>query len=222
MRASGRGGAWLKNATCGAALFVLAACTVQLVPPYDQVVDDGLVSFNRGFLQFMAQIKEEVPAEAASYANNTSFYNTQQANIGTLVQRSQAADPKGSCPGTALAEEAVRKIDAIVLPAAETSAGSAAKPDRPPVTGSCMTLLLTNIRNQLTDTACFHQVIYGQTSGPCEARGFTESVANSLQDAPLTTKLTLLDQIQEAVTASVTAAMTLELAKRQGTEQGGS
>jgi len=40
--------------------------------------------------------------------------------------------------------------------------------------------------------------------------------------APLATKLTLLDQVQDAVTASVTAAMTLELAKKQGTDSGGS
>jgi hypothetical protein len=80
-----------------------------------------------------------------------------------------------------------------------------------------MTVLLTNIQQQLTDTACFHQVIYGHTSTACEARGFKPSVAESLKDAPLSTKLTLFGQIQDAVTASVTAAMTLELAKKQGT-----
>ena len=203
-------------------LCVLAGCTVQLVPPYDQVVDDGLVSFNQAFLQFMATIKEEVPEESGSYANNTSFYNTQQAKIGTLVQRSQAVDPKGSCPGTALTEKAVKKINAVLLPDAGGSAASAAKPVDAPVRGSCMTVLLTNIQDQLTDTACFHQVIYGQSSAPCEARGFTKSVASSLKEAPLSTKLTLLDQVKDAVTASVTAAMTLELAKKQGTDSGGS
>ena len=68
-----------------------------------------------------------------------------------------------------------------------------------------MAVLLTNIQQQLTDTACFQQVIYGTTSTSCETRGFTQSVADSLKDAPLTTKLTLLDQVQEAVTTSVTA-----------------
>jgi len=199
-------------------VFLIVACTVRLVTPYDEVVDNGLVSFNQAFLQFMAEIKEEVPGEQGSYDNNTDFYNTQQANVGTLIQRSQAADPKGSCPGTALTEEAVRKINSIVLPAAATGGSAATKPTTPPVRGSCMTVLLTNIQEQLTDTACFHQVIYGQTSIACEARGFKPSVADSLKDAPLTTKLTLLGQVQDAVTASVTAAMRLELAKKQGTE----
>lgn len=203
-------------------LCVLAGCTIQLVPPYDQVVDDGLVSFNQAFLQFMATIKEEVPGESGSYANNTSFYNTQQAKIGTLVQRSQAVDPKGSCLGTALTENTVKKINAVLLPDAGGAAPSTAKPVDAPVRGSCMTVLLTNIQDQLTDTACFHQVIYGQASASCEARGFTKSVASSLKEAPLSTKLTLLDQVKDAVTASVTAAMTLELAKKQGTDSGGS
>lgn len=217
MRTLEHGRFWLRPAICVMAVIVLAACTVRLVTPYDQVVDDGLVSFNQAFLQFMAKIKEEVPEDSGSYANNTSFYNEQQANIGTLAQRSRAAAPKGTCPGTALTEEAVKKIDSIVLPAA----GSPAKPS-PKATGSCTTVLLANIQDQLTDTACFHQVIYGQTSTSCEAEGFTSSVADSLKDAPLTTKLTLLDQVEEAVTASVTAAMTLELAKKQGTDSGGS
>lgn len=213
MRRGTDGRWWPVNMICVVALFVLSACTVRLVTPYDAVVDNGLVSFNQAFLQFMAKIKEEVPGEAGSYANNTAFYNEQQAHIGTLVQRSQASDPKGSCPGTALTEKAVKTVDSIILPAAGTPAKPSARP-----TGSCMTVLLANIQDQLTDTACFHQVIYGQTSASCETEGFTKSVANSLKDAPLTTKLTLLDQVEAAVTASVTAAMTLELAKKQGTE----
>ena len=76
---------------------LLAACAVQLVEPYDEVIDSGLMTFNQDFLQFMAQIKEEVPSEDGSYASNTGFYNSQQAAIGTLVQR---------CPG----ERAARKL----------------------------------------------------------------------------------------------------------------
>jgi hypothetical protein len=60
-----------------ASAVLLAACAVQLVTPYDEVIDDGLMTFNRDFLQFMAGIKENVPAEGASYASNTSFYNAQ-------------------------------------------------------------------------------------------------------------------------------------------------
>ena len=73
-----------------------------------------------------------------------------------------------------------------------------------------------NVQEQLTDTACFHQAIYGQTSATCEARGFTAAIAQSLQNAPRDTKQTLLGQVESAVTSSVTAAMTFELAKRQG------
>lgn len=198
----------------------LAACTVRLVTPYDRVTDDGLTSFNKAFLQFMAQIKQELPGEQGSYASNTKFYDTQQANIGTLVQRAQARDPKGTCPGTAMTESALRKISSMVLPVGETKASKpstkTAAASTP--TGSCMTVLLTNIQQQLRDSACFHQAIYGQTSTTCEARGFKPSVATSLKEAPLTTKLTLLDQVEDAVTASVTAAMTLELAKKQGSD----
>jgi hypothetical protein len=224
LRTFGYGQPGLRSAIRVVPALLLVACTVRLVTPYDEVVDNGLVSFNEAFLQFMAQIKQEVPGEQGSYGNNTDFYNTQQAKLGTLVQRSQAVDPKGSCPGTELTEEAVKKINSLVIPStAKQPASSAAKStDAPAPTGSCMTMLLTNIQEQLTDTACFHLAIYGQTSTTCEARGFKQSVADSLKDAPLTTKQTLLGQIEDAVTASVTAAMTLELAKKQGTEQGGS
>ena len=84
------------TALLGAAM-LLAACAVQLVDPYDEVIDDGLMTFNQDFLQFMAGIKENVPSEDASYASNTSFYNAQQAAIGTLVQRAKASDPGGRC-----------------------------------------------------------------------------------------------------------------------------
>jgi hypothetical protein len=198
-----------RAAGCLASLVLLAACAVQLVTPYDEVIDNGLMSFNRDFLQFMAGIKENVPSEGASYASNTSFYNAQQATIATLVQRSKASDPGGSCRGTAATLGAVQRVDSIVLP-------EGVKTDQPPPTGSCTTILLTQIQEQLTDTACFHQAIYGQTSTTCEARGFTASVAQSLQNAPRATKQTLLSQVESAVTASVTAAMTLELAKKQG------
>jgi hypothetical protein len=198
-----------KVAGCLALAALLAACAVQLVTPYDEVIDDGLMSFNQDFLQFMAGIKENVPGEDASYASNTSFYNAQQAAIGTLVQRSKASDPGGSCSGTALTIDAVQRVDSIVLP-------GEAKTDQPPPVGSCTTILLTYIQEQLTDTACFHQAIYGQTSTTCEGLGFTAAIAESLQNAPRATKQTLLGQVESAVTASVTAAMTFELAKKQG------
>jgi hypothetical protein len=187
----------------------LAACAVQLVDPYDEVIDNGLMTFNQDFLQFMAGIKENVPSEDGSYASNTSFYNQQQAAIATLVQRAKASDPGGRCADTALTQDAVQRVDSIVLP-------EGGKTDQPAPTGSCMTILLTYIQEQLTDTACFHQAIYGQTSTACEALGFTPAIAQSLENAPRATKLTLLDQVESAVTASVTAAMTLELAKKQG------
>jgi hypothetical protein len=194
---------WLASAV------LLAACAVQLVDPYDEVIDNGLMSFNQDFLQFMAGIEENVPSEDASYASNTSFYNQQQAAIATLVQRARASDPGGSCTGTAVTQGAVQRVDSIVLP-------GDAKTEQPPPAGSCTTILLTQIQEQLTDTACFHQAIYGQTSTDCEARGFTASIAQSLQNAPRATKQTLLGQVESAVTASVTAAMTFELAKKQG------
>jgi hypothetical protein len=196
------------TALLGAAM-LLAACAVQLVDPYDEVIDDGLMTFNQDFLQFMAGIKENVPSEDASYASNTSFYNQQQAAIGTLVQRAKASDPGGRCLDAALTQDAVQRVDSIVLPDVATTG-------QPPPTGSCTTILLTYIQEQLTDTACFHQAIYGQTSAACEALGFTPAIAQSLQNAPRATKLTLLDQVESAVTSSVTAAMTFELAKKQG------
>jgi hypothetical protein len=192
-----------------AAMVLVAGCAVQLVTPYDEVIDNGLMSFNQDFLQFMAGIEENVPSEDASYASNTSFYNAQQAAIGTLVQRARASDPDGTCSSTALTTGALQGVDSIVLP-------DATKTDQPPPAGGCTTILLTYVQEQLTDTACFHQAIYGQTSTDCEGLGFTPAIAESLQNAPRATKQTLLEQVQSAVTASVTAAMTFELAKKQG------
>jgi hypothetical protein len=192
-----------------AAVVLVAGCAVQLVTPYDEVIDDGLMSFNQDFLQFMAGIKQNVPDEDASYASNTSFYNAQQAAIGTLVQRAKASDPNGTCSSTGLTTAAVQRVDSIVLP-------DDANTDQPPPLGSCTTILLTYIQEQLTDTACFHQAIYGQASSACDALGFTPAIAQSLQNAPRATKQTLLGQVESAVTASVTAAMTFELAKKQG------
>ena len=199
----------VKTIGCIGAAAILAACAVQLVTPYDEVIDDGLMRFNQDYLQFMAGIKENVPSEDASYASNTSFYNEQQAAIATLVQRAKASDPDGTCARSPLTLAEAERVGSIVLP-------EGAKSDQPPPTGSCTTILLTYIQEQLTDSACFHQAIYGQTSATCEERGFTSAIAQSLQNAPRATKQTLLDQVESAVTASVTAAMTFELAKKQG------
>jgi hypothetical protein len=192
-----------------ASAMLVAACAVQLVTPYDEVIDDGLMTFNKDYLQFMAGIEQSVPSESASYASNTSFYDAQQAAIATLVQRAQASDPNGSCGRSPLILDEAQRVSRVVLP------GGAAT-EQPPPRGSCTTILLTDIQEQLADSACFHQVIYGQTSTACEARGFTAAVAQSLQNAPPATKQTLLEQVEAAVTASVTAAMTFELAKKQG------
>jgi hypothetical protein len=195
---------WLASAA------LVGACAIQLVTPYDEVIDNGLMTFNQDFLQFMAGIQEEVPSEQASYASNKSFYNAQQAALGTLVQRSKASDPGGSCSSTTVTLGALERVDSVVLPEAATTK------DQPPPAGSCTTILLTYVQEQLTDTACFHQAIYGQTSTTCEGRGFSASIAQSLQNAPRATKQTLLSQVESAVTSSVTAAMTFELAKKQG------
>jgi hypothetical protein len=199
-----------KTKTTGwlASVAFLGACAIRLVTPYDEVIDSGLMSFNEAFLQFMAEIKENVPGENASYASNTSFYNAQQAAVGTLVQRSRASDPGGTCASTAVTLDAVQRVDSIVLPEDAKT--------QPQPAGSCTTILLGNIQEQLADTACFHQAIYGQSSATCATRGFTASIAQSLQNAPRATKETLLGQVESAVTASVTAAMTFELAKKQG------
>jgi len=192
-----------------ASLVILAACAVQLVTPYDEVIDDGLMRFNQDYLQFMAGIKENVPSEDASYASNTSFYNAQQAAIATLVQRANASDPNGTCARTPLTLAEAQRVGSFVLP-------EGVKDDQPAPTGSCTTILLTYLQEQLADSACFHQAIYGQTSTTCEDHGFTPAIAQSLQNAPRATKQTLLDQVESAITASVTAAMTFELAKKQG------
>ncbi|MEM7020980.1 MAG: hypothetical protein AAF637_00165 [Pseudomonadota bacterium] len=184
----------------------LGACTIQLVTPYDEVMDEGLMTFNQDFLQFMGKIKQEVPGEDGSYASNTDFYNTQQAALGTLVQRAKAIDPAGSCASTEATLGALERVSSVALPQEVKT--------QPLPTGSCTTILLTFIQEQLTETACFHQLIYGQVSTSCASLGFTQADAQGLQNAPLTTKLTLLDQVQSAVTTSVTAAMTLELAKK--------
>ena len=117
-------------------LCLLVACTVRLVSPYDQVIDDGLVNFNNSFLEFMANIREAVPDEQASYANNTGFYNTQQAKLGTLVQRSKAADPQGNCPGTELTEKAAQQISTLIMSSAEKQGSAATAKPTPAPAGS--------------------------------------------------------------------------------------
>jgi hypothetical protein len=188
---------------------LVGACTVQLVAPYDEVIDDGLMTFNQDFLQFMAGIKQNVPSESASYASNVDFYNRQDAALGTLVQRARASDPGGSCSSSALTLDTLQSVDSIAL--------SKGVQTGPAPSGSCTAILLTYIQDQLTETACFHQAIYGQTSTSCEALGFTAADAQSLATTPQATKQTLLGQVESAVTTSVTAAMTFELAKKQGT-----
>ena len=47
------------------------------------------------------------------------------------------------------------------------------------------------------------------------SRDAGEQIAKSLANTPTDTKRSLLSEVQDAVTASVTAAMTLQLAKKQ-------
>ena len=191
----------------------LAACSIQLVPPYDEVIANELYDFNKAFLQFMAGVSEKVPSASASYAQNTDFYNTWQATLATLVQRAEADDPDGRCPGTKLTARAMQSIGSIVL-------RKGVKTDDDPTTrtGSCTTILVKNIEQELTETACFHQAIYGQASADCTAIGFSKTDVQSLGNVTTETKRALLSEVQDAVTASVTAAMTLELAKKHGTD----
>ena len=94
---SWRGGVW---PVLFAAVFLLSACAVQLIQPYDETIDRGVTQFHEEFLGFVADMNRKARKPDGEFRRNTAFYDKWTPKLTALADRALAADPAGTCPGT--------------------------------------------------------------------------------------------------------------------------
>lgn len=148
-----------------AAVVLLSACTVQWIAPYDETVDRGVTQFHEEFLGFVADMNRKARRPDGTYARNTAFYDKWSAKLTALADRSLAADPAGTCPGTETFGGFIREGLGRY---AETMSRGAPGPDAG-LAGDCTARLLRLLQMQLADFAEFHQA-QGEIGIPAEAR----------------------------------------------------
>jgi hypothetical protein len=90
---------------------LVGACTVQLVAPYDEVIDDGLMTFNQDFLQFMAGIKQNVPSLGGALGRNGPG-SSRTPERRSLCQKlsHRAFRPIFGVPTVSQGEQAARRV----------------------------------------------------------------------------------------------------------------
>lgn len=148
-----------------AAAFLLSACTVQLISPYDETVDRGVTQFHEEFLGFIADMNRKARKPDGTYARNTAFYDKWSPKLTALADRALAADPAGTCPGTETFGGFIREGLGRY---AETMSRAAPGPDAG-LAGDCTARLLRLLQMQLADFAEFHQA-QGEIGIPAQAQ----------------------------------------------------
>jgi hypothetical protein len=136
-----------------AALSLVAACSVQLIQPYDETVDQGVTQFYEEFLGFVADMNRKANKPEGTFARNTAFYDKWIPKLTALADRSLAKDPAGSCPGTETFGGFIREGLGRF---AETLNRAPPGPDAG-LSGDCTARLLRLLQLQLQDFAAFHE-----------------------------------------------------------------
>lgn len=152
-------------------LVALSGCSVRLIQPYDEVIEQTVTEFHEEFLRFTTTMGRT----RGTFAENSGFYDKWQPKLKTLTARAIAANPGGKCPGT-------ETYGGLLLPggAARTvppSTGGRADAAPP---GDCMAQLLQLLEDQLEDFAKFHEA-QGALGLPAGARAPRDLVLTSVR-----------------------------------------
>lgn len=75
-------------------LFVLAlstaGCSIRLIAPYDQKIDDGVMNLQKMTAEFLTKIERQGGSTREDYKNHTTFYDCVKVTLSGLIVRASA------------------------------------------------------------------------------------------------------------------------------------
>lgn len=126
---------------------VLSACTVHLVPDYDDQIDNGLSQLNTDTTAFVNKMIKAYGTPDGKWEKNQDFYNSEDAKIDTLIARAEAHKVLGNCP----------TADAMASALSELSPGLLQQYPIPQ-NDECSVILLQEIKAAFVDLEAIHKV----------------------------------------------------------------
>lgn len=128
------------------ALLLLGGCPApQLVSPYDEAIDKGIVEFYEQLNLFVKDTADAAGRPEGTYQANSRKYNALETKLDVLILRASSASAGAGCRLEAKVYEKVEKalaneVPADMKPAAQSAAGDAS---------GCNTKLLELVKRQL-------------------------------------------------------------------------
>ena len=140
---------------------LLAACTVTMVPPYDEQIDTGLTTLYADTAVFVDRMVAAAGTPAGGYAANSGFYDNADGRVEALLVRAEAHRVLKDCPASKVVNSA---LDLANIPAeVRGQIGNLPQDD-------CQVVLMRLIQSGYKRMRTIHQ-IQGEAGFPASARG---------------------------------------------------
>jgi hypothetical protein len=179
-----------------AAALLLGGCPwQQIVSPYDEVIDKGIVEFYEEFNLFVKDVADAAGKPEGTYDANTRKYNALDTKLDVLILRASSRSQGEGCKLEAKVYEKVAKLLPNDLPAEVRPEGQKAGGDA----NACNTRLLELVKRQLDSIRRIHS-----TTDKCGPKG---QEISCLRRATSKDALAIANQ-------SITAVSVVEAAKR--------
>lgn len=88
-------------------MLLIGACTVTMVPPYDEQIDSGLTALYGDTSAFVDRMVAAASTPAGSYAANSGFYDDADGRVAALVVRAEAHRVLKDCPTSKVVDAAL-------------------------------------------------------------------------------------------------------------------
>lgn len=176
-------------------LITTACTTVQIVTPYDEVIDNGLKEYKESINTLAKNLSDEAGTKEGTYENNREKYNALESKIDLLIDR---ASIQSSGKGCKLTVDVAARVTEIM--------GNETPPDinkkKEGDSYGCTQRLLELVKKQLEQLQYIHE-----NTDKCKLIGNESKKVSCLRPATSQTAMKITNQ-------SINAAWVVETAKK--------
>lgn len=187
-------------------LFMTGCTSVQLVSPYDEVIDNGLKEYKESINTLSKNLSDLAGKKEGMYEENFEKYNALEAKIDLLIDRSSLQSSGNGCKLTKNIASKVKKIMEEDMPVD-------ARQKKEGDSYGCTERLLKLVKAQLDKLQEIHS-----TTDKCKAIGFkqnSDGIPNKVSCLrPATSKTAM-----KITNQSINAAWVVETAKKSTGEE---
>ena len=71
----------------------MIGCSIQLIAPYDQKIDDGITNLQKMTAEFLTKIDRQGGSTPEDYKNHTKFYDDARVALSSILVRARCQLP---------------------------------------------------------------------------------------------------------------------------------